>query len=348
MVKFAIQLPLDRPVAGKYVIETLPFWGIPVFRSQMMSSPVVAVIDIGSNSIKVLVAIRRSDGRIEALKTHTIDARISAGISKAEPLLTEEGMARGLAAIRDLLALATPFCPSQTLLVATSAVRDALNGHEFRERVLVATGQTIRILTGEEEANLIGRGLTCDPALTHLRDFYVFDLGGGSLECLAFRNRQMEQALSLRLGCVRMTEKFISDSYAPLQNEACTALALHVRDTIKQSGFRFNLSGTEAVFTGGTLTSVRVIKGARHGVRLEDTPAVVSIETLHELLDEVGPLTLEERQQIPGMPTARADVIPAALVTVVTLAEFGLFERFHHSLYNLRWGLAAQALDRFD
>lgn len=309
------------------------------------ASPVAAVIDIGSNSIKVLVAARNDGGHLEALKTHTIDARISAGISQTVPRLTDEGMARGLSAIQDLLALAAPFSPAVTVLVATSAVRDAANGDEFRQRVLDATGHAIRILTGDEEADLIGRGLTCDPALAHLRDFYVFDLGGGSLECLAFRDRRIEQELSLRLGCVRMTEKFIADPAAPLRAEDCTALARHVRDTIKASGFRFNLGpGAEAVFTGGTITSVRAIKGALHGLRMEDTPPAVSVATLSDLLDEIGPLALDARKAIPGMPAARADVFPAALVTVVALAEFGLFERFHHSLYNLRWGLAASAL----
>jgi exopolyphosphatase/guanosine-5'-triphosphate,3'-diphosphate pyrophosphatase len=307
-------------------------------------NPVAAVIDIGSNSIKILVATRRGDGTLEALKTHTIDARISAGISQAIPRLSEEGMVRGLSAIQELLALAAPFVPSQTILVATSAVRDASNGPEFRQRVFDATGQTIRILTGEEEADLIGCGLTCDPSLAYLENFYVFDLGGGSLECLAFRKRRIEQEISLKLGCVRMTEQFIPDPQAPLQNTQCTALALHVRDTIKQSGFRFNLPNAEAVFTGGTITSVRAIKGALHGVGMEDTPPTVSLSTLHELIDEIGPLTLDQRKRIPGMPPARADVFPAALVTVITLAEFGLFERFHHSLYNLRWGLASQAL----
>lgn len=309
-----------------------------------MASPVVAVIDIGSNSIKVLVAQRRPDGRIEALKTLTIDARISAGISRAEPRLSREGMARGLSAIRDLLACAKPFAPLHTVLVATSAVRDAINGAEFQSQVLAATGHAIRILSGDEEADLIGRGLTCDPELGHLRDFYVFDLGGGSLECLSFRDRRIEQGISLRLGCVRMTERFIHNPKAALESGECAALALHVRDTIKQSGFRFNLSGAEAVFTGGTMTSVRLINGALHGVGLEDTPAVVLVATLQALLDEVGPKTLVQRLEIPGMPASRADVFPAALVTAVTLAEFGLFERFHHSLYNLRWGLAAQAL----
>jgi exopolyphosphatase/guanosine-5'-triphosphate,3'-diphosphate pyrophosphatase len=309
-----------------------------------MSQPVVAVIDIGSNSIKVLVATRRADGELVCLKTQTLDARISAGISRTGPQLSEAGMASGLAAIIDLLAVAAPFAPTHTVLVATSAVRDALNGPEFQLRVRRATGHAIRILSGEDEADLIGRGLTCDPALAHLRDFYVFDLGGGSLECLAFRERRIEQAISLRLGCVRMTEAFVPDPQAPLTAAACTGLAMHVRDTLKQSCFRFNLPGADAVFTGGTVTSVRAMTGALHGLRLEDTPAVVLAATLHGLLDEVGRKTLDERRQMPGMPAARADVFPAALITAVTLAEFGGFERFHHSLYNLRWGLAAEAL----
>src|SRR6185369_13404451 len=142
-------------------------------------------------------------------------------------------MTRGIEAIRALLGDATEFSREKIVLVATSAVRDAQNGAEFRERVQAATGHEIRILTGEEEANLIGRGLTCDPALRELKDFYVFDLGGGSLECLAFRERKIVQANSLQLGCVRLTEKFIKDVSAPLQQNELTALAVHVRDELK-------------------------------------------------------------------------------------------------------------------
>ena len=93
-----------------------------------MSSLPVAVIDIGSNSIKILVAARAATGLLTSLHNRTIDARISAGISRAEPRLTEEGMARGLEAIASLLADAAAHHPARTILVATSAVRDALNG----------------------------------------------------------------------------------------------------------------------------------------------------------------------------------------------------------------------------
>jgi exopolyphosphatase/guanosine-5'-triphosphate,3'-diphosphate pyrophosphatase len=308
-----------------------------------ISAP-VAVIDIGSNSIKLLVATRVIGGAVEAVQFRTLDARISAGISQAVPRLSEEGMVRGLDAIQTLLADAAPFAPVSTVLVATSAVRDAQNGAEFRERVIAVTGHTIRILSGDEEANLIGRGLTCDPALAHLRDFYVFDLGGGSLECLAFRDRRIEQAVSLQLGCVRLTEKFIHDPALPLQKSEASTLAVQVRDELKRSGFRFALSSPPAVFTGGTISTVRLIKAARHGVSFDDTPSTIGVDTLHELLDELAPLTLAQRREIPGMPAARADVFPAALITVIALADYANIDRFQHSLYNLRWGLAADAL----
>lgn len=306
----------------------------------------VAIIDIGSNSIKILVATRTATGDFEALKTRTLDARISAGISQANPELSEEGMARGLGAIQELLADATPFSPAKIILVATSAVRDATNGAVFREGVKAATGHEIRILSGDEEANLIGRGLTCDPALRNLQDFYVFDLGGGSLECLAFRERKIVQAMSLKLGCVRLTEKFIKDVTLPLQQSEITALAVHVRDELKRSGFRFAVVAPEAVFTGGSMSTVRAIKGARHGLPLEDTPPTVGIATMNELLDELAPLTLDQRKALPGMPAARADVFSAALVTMLALADYAHVDRFHHSLYNLRWGLAAEMLER--
>ncbi len=313
-------------------------------QSVVNKTPVVAVIDIGSNSIKVLVAARDASGVITALKSRTIDARISAGISRTEPKLSEEGMVRGLAAIQELLADAKPFSPAKVVLVATSAVRDAGNGGEFRARVKAATGHDIRILTGDEEANLIGRGLTCDPALADLQDFYVFDLGGGSLECLLFRDRKIVQAMSLQLGCVRLTEKFIKDAAAPLDQAEASALARHVQDELKRSGFRFPVIAPAAVFAGGSMSTVRAIKGARHGVSLEDTPPIIGTHTLGELLDELAPMTLDERKAVPGLPAARADVFPAALVTMVTVADYAHIERFHHSLHNLRWGLAAEAL----
>jgi exopolyphosphatase/guanosine-5'-triphosphate,3'-diphosphate pyrophosphatase len=311
-----------------------------------MPSPSVAVIDIGSNTIKLLVAARGPAGRLQTLTSETIDARISAGLGQAVPRLSAEGMTRGLAAVRELLAEAVPFAPAQIVIVATSAVRDAANGAEFRERVRAATGNPLRILSGDEEANLIGRGLTSDPALAHLRDFYVFDLGGGSLECLAFRERRVTQALSLPLGCVRLTERFGADPAAPFSAEARAAVADYARRALRESGFRFDLASQDAVFTGGSMTTARAIDGLADGKPLSETAPVVTVATLKRILDRVAMLPLaERRQQIAGLPAARADVFPAALTTMIAVAEVAGLRAFHHSFHNLRYGLAAELLN---
>lgn len=308
--------------------------------------PVVAVIDIGSNSIKLLVATRVADGGIASLGFRTVDARISMGISQAHPRLTEEGMARGLDAIRTLIADAAPFSPARTVLVATSAVRDAQNGAEFRARVRSITGHDIRILSGDEEANLIGRGLTSDPALAGLGDFYVFDLGGGSLECLAFRDRRIEQAVSLQLGCVRLTEKFVPDATLPFSESAARAVSAHTRQVIADAGFAFTLpAGATAVATGGTMSTVRAIAGAQAGRSFEATESLLPTARLRDLLTSLGALSLAERKKVPGLPPNRADIFPTALATLIAVAELGRFEAFRHSLFNLRFGLAAELLD---
>ncbi len=310
-----------------------------------MSSGRVAVIDIGSNSIKVLVAHREPGGKMIPLAVRTLDARISAGISRAEPRLSEDGIARGLEAVGVLLADAAAFAPSRTILVATSAVRDAQNGREFCERIRAATGHDVRILTGEEEANLIGRGLTADPALAGLREFYLFDLGGGSLECLAYRRQRREQAMSLQLGCVRLTEKFLADPARPIDDAVRRSIADHVRTEVSRAGFRFSLpTDATAVGTGGTVTTARAILGAREGKSLEATQPRVTIAQLGQLLSELGALPLADRKRVPGLPPGRADVFPTAVVTLIALAEMGGFSAFQHSLFNLRYGLADEAL----
>ncbi|MBA4138522.1 MAG: phosphatase [Opitutus sp.] len=306
--------------------------------------PNVAVLDIGSNSIKVLVAARADDGQLQPLLHKSLDARISAGISAAQPRLSEDGMTRGIAAIRELLALVAPHAPTRIQLVATSAVRDAANGAEFRARILAATGHEVRILTGEEEANSIGRGLTTDPTLAALRNFYVFDLGGGSLECLAFRERRIEQAMSLQLGCVRLMEKLVPDASAPLSADSRAAIAAHVTDGIRAAGLRLD-SNRAAVGTGGTVATVRAILGARSGAAMEETPAWVTVAQLRDLLDLLAPMTLETRRRVPGLPPGRADVFPTALVTFLALAAEGGFTEFQHSVRNLRYGLAAELLE---
>lgn len=306
--------------------------------------PSVAVIDVGSNSIKVLVATKDPLGNPRALLNKTLDARVSAGISAEQPKLSDEGMFRGLGAIRELLMDIETYRPSTVLLVATSAVRDAANGAEFVRKVKAATKHDLRILTGTEEANAIGRGLTADPALKELQDFYLFDLGGGSLECLSFEQRKVRQAISVPLGCVRLMEKFVPDPGAPFSDEAAAQVLPFVEQEIAASGFRFDLAEHVGVVTGGTMSTIRAMAGAATGKKAELAPATYSLAQVQSIYDQLRALPLEDRQRIPGLPPPRADVFPVALATILALGELAGLTEFRHSFYNLRWGLAAELL----
>lgn len=311
-----------------------------------MPSP-VAVIDVGSNTIKLLVAARAADGSVKSLFFRTCDARISRGISADKPKLGEEGMQLGLEAISSLLADARAHAPAVISMVATSAVRSASNGPEFAARVREATGQELRILSGEEEARGIGRGLASDPALATLGRFYVFDLGGGSMECLSFDKGERRQGLSLPLGCVRLTERFITDPSAPIPSAQIEAISRHSAELLANSGFRFDLAGAGAVFAGGSMTSARAIVGAEQGKLLEDSPLEISLDQLSNLLTRLAAMSLEERRRsVPGLPPARADVFPAALATMLAAGRAAGASSFRHSLYNLRHGIAAELLAR--
>ena len=305
----------------------------------------VAVIDIGSNTIKLLVAERSATGGLDTVHYAVEEARIGQGIGGEHPALTVNSMERGVSAVVKLIALARTFAPAQFALVATSAVRDATNGPDFTARILSATGFPVRILTGTEEADAIGRGLAVDPALSGARNFYLFDLGGGSLECLEFRDRHAAQSLSLPLGCVRLTERCVSDPSTPFTAADRAKVAAAVQRGFTSGAFRFKLpSPAAAVATGGTVTTVRAMLAAAAGQTLDDTATSVAVAELEPLLVRAAALPLAERRQLPGLPAARADVFPTALATILEVARLAGVERFTHSFYNLRYGIAAELL----
>ena len=302
--------------------------------------PVVAVIDIGSNSIKALVATRPQSGQIVALDQQTLDRRISAGISHDDPRLSEDGMALGEQAVIDLLAFIAPHAPQEIKIVATSAVRGAANGSEFAARIKARTGHDLQILSGEEEARLIGQGLLSDPALRTWESFNVFDLGGGSLECLSIENRKLTHATSLPLGCVRLSEKLVANSSESLTSFDTEAIRHYVEHALNAAKIHFINADGRAVFTGGTITTCRAILAEAKNISLYKTSPLVRTEVIAAILKKLGRLPLAERQKIAGLPDRRADVIPVALVTVLALAANGKFHSFQHSFHNLRWGIA--------
>jgi len=302
----------------------------------------VGVIDIGSNSIKLLVASKGPDGYLVSILQKTDETRIGEGISNEAPRLSDASMEAACRSVGRLRAEAQSSGAREIVGVATSAVRDAVNRNLFADRLEQTTGTELRILTGSEEAELIGLGIGCDPDLGSLTDFYVFDLGGGSLEAIKFSGGHIRQTVSLPLGCVRLTERYINNRELPLGTRERKRLEAHTREVMAACPFTFDLpSEAEAVVTGGTAAvACQIRETATPGA----SSTVLSLEYLESLLSTLGTLPLAERRKYPGLPPERADVYPTALTTLLAVLRLGRLECCKQSTCNLRYGLAARLL----
>ena len=306
---------------------------------------IVAVIDVGSNSIKLLVArAGAKSNSLETLFSETIETRISGGISSKLPSLDKDAIAAGTATIVELHSLAQKYQPDHTVIIATSAVRDATNGDELVQAVETVTGKQIHILSGTEEANYIGQGISCDPAIKGTTSFIQTDIGGGSLELIRIEAGQIQQAISLQLGAVRLTERFVKNADAPLTLKIETSIRRYVSEQLMASDFDFSPAELPLIGTGGAYTVSRAMLVAETDSDIEHSSPYLLRSTLKQLKNKLAALPLQERLSIPHLPAARADIMPTALITIDALLEVANRYRLIHSFYNLRYGVAANML----
>ena len=312
---------------------------------KMQKSVNVAIIDIGSNSIKLLVVRKNiKNGNLESLYSKALETRISGGISFSSPKISDSAMSAGVQSVRELCDLAVCYKPLEIRIVATSAVRDAVNGSKFNKQIELATGLNVQVLTGQQEARAIGRGLLCDPQLKKSEKFMQIDLGGGSLECIFFNCDSIVQATSLALGAVRITEHFISDPTQPLKRGVEKSIQNHVKKLIKNEGLLQTPYLGSLIATGGAATATRGILAARDNTALEEYSPMISLLQIRELKAELISLPLSERIKIKNLPAARADILPVALITIEQLMHLMGHKQLIHSQYNLRYGIALDIL----
>jgi len=299
----------------------------------------VGVIDIGSNSIKCLVARMGRDGLIDNVYEQTLETRISRGIWGDNPVLAEVSIAAALESVGTLFAGMRAHGAERVRIVATSAVRDAANGSHFAEKVRAQTGVALEILCGDEEARLIGVGICQDRDLPFdpAQGFALTDLGGGSLELIDFGDGHVRARESFPLGAVRLTERFIGDPSLPLEARAAAELRAHVMETISASGIRLH---PNLAATGGAVSVTRAIFTARGS----GNSPVITRAALSSLARELSELALEDRKLTPALPHQRADIFPAALITLDAVMEYAGATEMVHSFCNLRFGIAAEML----
>lgn len=306
----------------------------------------VAVIDVGSNSIKLLVAMRGEEDRpVHVLCHQSEETRISAGISQ-KPLILDSGlMDAGILSVEKLLTIAKQYEPVGVQIVATSAVREADNKDEFCQKIQDAFGYPLHVLSGDEEAQSIALGIATDPALKHFDNYCLFDLGGGSLELIRYEGSKLSQAISVPLGAVRLTERFFPKSGEAMTGKIADEISYHVRQVITKSGFHFPQEGKWILIgTGGAVTVTRAMLGFINHKLLNLTPSRCSQRVLEKLFAKVATKPLSKRLNIKGLPPKRADIYPAALAAILTIMRMTHKTVLYHSYHNLRFGLAYKML----
>lgn len=308
------------------------------------ASPCVAAIDIGSNTIKLLVA-RNGLAGIETVHHAVEECRIATGISSTHPSLSENAMQRGIDAVLTLLKQARDHGVQRIYIAATSAVRDAKNGSAFASCIETESGVPVHILSGEEEAQTIALALAHDPDLKAVQHFTHLDLGGGSLEYNDIEDGTLRQSVSLPLGAVRLTEQWVTDPKGAFTAQDAERIANHVKSTLQQAGLVQNSPNIPMVYTGGSVTIARaLVQGLPIQGNASGSP-IVRQQQLHHLLAELAPRSFEQRMQFKHLPANRADVVCAALQIILSTLEFFNCPQLQHSRFSLRHGICVKLLE---
>jgi exopolyphosphatase/guanosine-5'-triphosphate,3'-diphosphate pyrophosphatase len=299
-----------------------------------------AVFDLGSNSIKCVMAETRAKG-IHILHEESISTRLAELlIDTCE--LRPEAIARTLDALRHLRAKAAELGIERFRAVATSAVRDSRNRREFLRAARAVLGFPVRLLSGVEEAETIFAGVTADP---HWRgkDIFIHDIGGGSAEWVQGRHGKMEKRISLPLGAVRLRERFLHEY--PVAPDTAALLVETIRGQIAHPLAPYSLESRRLVGTGGTITCLIAI----HKKLVAFDPqkidhASLTIDQVRGLLHTFTGRTLEHLRALPGLPAKRADlIIPGTAVVLATMEVLGA-RRLHVSVRGLRYGVLTAAI----
>ena len=281
-----------------------------------MTGPLHAAIDCGTNSTRLLI----SDGRTPVVRLMRI-TRLGQGVDRTGRL-DPGAIARTLAVLREYRAEMDRHGVGTVRMAATSASRDAANRDEFLGAAEEILGARPELLSGDEEAAMSFAGATADldPADG---PFLVVDIGGGSTE-FAFGASRLEGSISVDMGCVRMTEKYLQHD-PPLPEELSNCLGeveLHLADVVRE--LPQAAGANRFVGLAGTITNVAAVE---QGLATYDTERihhfVLTKEAAEDVFRTLATESLEDRKHNPGLEAARADVIVGGLCVLV-----GVFRAF--------------------
>jgi exopolyphosphatase / guanosine-5'-triphosphate,3'-diphosphate pyrophosphatase len=301
----------------------------------------ISAIDIGSNSIRQTIADVSPTGTIRVVDEMKAAPRLGAGLSETGKL-SEVAIQNALSTLTRMATLADQLGVTRTEVVATSAVRDAANGDEFLKLVKSETGLKVRVLRGEDEARLSFRS-----ALAHfdlgVGRSVVMDIGGGSLELALSADGLVDRLISLPLGAIRATERYLGRGRD--KKKGMRKLRKHVRLELRRHLSARHWHATRIVCSGGTFTTLASIYLARIGMESAKTVhgTVIPRIELEHIVDMLHNMSDAERQGVPGLNAARSDIIVGGLAVAAEVAARVEARELVISAYGIREGILLES-----
>ncbi|MGK2905713.1 MAG: Ppx/GppA phosphatase family protein [Desulfuromonadales bacterium] len=276
----------------------------------------LAAIDIGTNSIRCIIVETDEKAGFRVLDDEKSTVRLGEGLAKSG-VISAAAWQRAREALLRMRKITDGLGVSFTEAVATSAVRKAGNGEAFVAAMKKETGIDIRVIDGEEEAELAALSARHHFDMANTR-FGLVDIGGGSIEIVTATGAHIEEVFSLELGAVFLTENFLGSD--PISSNEMAALRKHLRKTLRHelAGHEFALQCL--IGSGGTITNIGSMVMAR---RNEQYDSIHGYDVLHSevvhLLATLERKTYRERRDIAGLSPERADIIVAGVAAVDAL-----------------------------
>jgi exopolyphosphatase / guanosine-5'-triphosphate,3'-diphosphate pyrophosphatase len=310
-----------------------------------MISPRFAFIDIGTNTILCLIAELRDGGRFRVLDDLSEITRLGRGVDRTG-LISLEGEQRSSAVLRRYLETCKTLGVEEVTAVGTSALRDARNSFEVRQRWRAELGLDVRVIAGDDEAGYSFLAAQKGLSLSG-QELLVIDIGGGSTEFIRGNESGVTQALSTNLGSVRLTERFLSSD--PVSDEEIADMRCAIDrelDGLREHWLDLGAASTWVGIAGTVTTMAAVEKQLTryshsmvHGSNLTQPEVQRQLRLFQSK-------TLAERKTIPGLEPERADVILAGACLIDRMMTLLGARRLIVSDQGVRYGLLYERLER--
>lgn len=307
----------------------------------MKPSVKVGVIDLGSNSTKVLVASVSNDGDVQKIREKSFPCRLINLESIEDGRISRKIQEDLFQILSNLLKACEEEHAQYVTMVATEAMRKAPNSKLLVDEIQSRFSHPLHILSGNEEAALIAEGLLQDPQLSGCDSFQAFDLGGGSLELIQMQDRCPTLNNSLPLGVLSVSNQLTSGNQFPLSAKDIKSLRDVVCNEVRNCDFILD-PGIPLIGLGGAIFFIRKILSRCRPFDFHKCQEF-QFREISELAEHSSRLSMKERlAEYPELPVDRGDVFPIACLIIEEMMKVLSKSFLLHSQYNLRFGVASR------